>query len=124
MIELVLMYVILLRTIYPLAESKGRCPVCWTFLAGISWLLVEILIIGIYVTPFAFLVARLGKWNALQIYLRNPEVMEQAILATCFVYLLALLSGIFSSILVRRYLARQSTTLLQSPPLPFEYQTI
>jgi hypothetical protein len=121
MIELVLMFIILPKTIYPLALSKGRCPVLWTLSAGITWMLVEMLIVWIYVAPFLFLMIQLGKLKEAQIYLSNPKVIQQAIWATSLVYFLALLSGIFSSILVKRYLSRQSVIPLQTPPLPFEF---
>lgn len=121
MIELVLMFTILPKTIYPLAIAKGRCPVRWTLFAGTTWLFIETLIIGIYLTPFALLAVRLGKLKEIQIYLSNSEVMLQAILAAGFVYLLALISGISGSVLVRRYLARQSAIPVYIPPLPCEF---
>ena len=118
MIDLILLFFVLSKGIYPLAKSKGKSPVNWMIFTSATWLFVEFAILAISISPTLFFIALSKKPLVMFNSLLSFKVMINDIGAICFVYLMAVLGGFLSSLIVRRNLSKQKIERFHEPPMP------
>lgn len=107
MIQIILMLIIVPKSIYPLAKARGRNGLLWTLIAIGVFFAAELFIIFVYTVSY-FLGVFLFGWS---------EAVEKQSF-TFFVDLLALIGGLLSVEILRRWLSKTPHTLITSPPPP------
>jgi len=118
MIDLGLLGFVLFKKIHPLAKAKGRNPVWWMLLTDFVWMVVELFVIAINLSPLIMLIFFTGRPKETFLLLLRAKIELKDIWASWFVYTLALCGGYFSSMLIRKYLGRLADAELHEPPLP------
>jgi hypothetical protein len=118
MIDLILLFFVISKGIYPIAKAKGKSPVSWTLFTCCTWMFVEFSILAISVSPTLFLIALSKQPKEMFFALLNYKLTLNDILGIIFVYCIATLGGFLSSLVVRRSLLRLKKERFHEPPVP------
>jgi hypothetical protein len=107
MFELILAIFVIPKTISPVAKAAGRSVVLWNVFSIGVFLITEILIVAAYYITYELLAERFRlKQSAHHFW------------AASFVYVIALISGLLSVDVIRRYLSREPSSDNNAPPPP------
>ncbi|GEM_PF-2360549 len=118
MIDLGLLGFVLFKKIHPLAKAKGRNPVRWMLLTSFVWMMVELFIIAVNISPIILLIFLTGRPKETFFLLLRSKIELKDIWASWFVYTLAISGGYFSSMLVRKHLGKLASEESHEPPAP------
>jgi hypothetical protein len=109
-IEIVLLIWIIPKIILPLVKAQGRSKALWLLLAFSVFLATEFFVVSIYFFTFELLTLFFG-------WLQEPGKFW----LTSFVYVLALVCGLTSVDMIRRYLCKQPLSNGDGPPPPPDF---
>ena len=118
MIDLILMFFVLVRGIYPLAKEKGKSPVSWMLFTFATWMFVEISIFAISVSPTLFFIALSKQPKDMFFKLVEYQLKLTNIWGVIFIYSMATLGGFLSSLVITRSLRRLEAEEFHEPPAP------
>lgn len=118
MIDLILLYFVLSKGIYPLAKAKGKSSANWMLFTFATWMFVELSILAISVSPILFFIAYSKKPYVMFFSLLNYKLMVNDFRGIIFVYCMAVLGGFLSSLVIRRSLSRAKEEQFHEPPVP------
>lgn len=118
MIDLILLFFVLSKWIYPLAKAKGQSPINWMLFTSALWMFVEFTVLAISVSPVLFFVLSSNKPIDMFFDLLGYQFKLANFQGVCFIYLMACIGGFLSSLIVRRNLSKQKVVQFREPPLP------
>jgi hypothetical protein len=118
MIDLILLFFVISKWIYPIAKAKKKSPISWTLFTCCTWMFVEFSILAISISPTLFFIAFSKQPKDLFFALLNYKLVQRDVWGIIFVYLLAVLGGFLSSLIVRRNLSRRGVKQINEPPMP------